>query len=156
MTHNYAFEVLKITRNNILKKFEGLTIEELNRIPEKFNNNLIWNFGHVIATQQILCYGLSGNKAFVSNEIIDTYRKGTKPENFVSAETYKELIDLSEAAIHQMEKDYAAGLFKEHKTYTTSYGTTLTTIEEAILFNNVHEGMHLGYCIALRKVVLAG
>lgn len=154
MTATYAFEVLKITQNNMLKTFEGLSIEELNRIPDGFNNNLIWNFGHVIATQQILCYGLSGNKAFVSNDIIDAYRKGTKPEGFVSAEAYKELISLSEVAIQQMEEDYAAGLFKEYKTYTTSYGTTISNIEEAIMFNNVHEGMHLGYCIALKKVVL--
>ncbi|MDP5120820.1 MAG: DinB family protein [Spirosomaceae bacterium] len=154
MTAAYAFEVLKITRNNILKTFDGLSIEELNRIPDGFNNNLIWNFGHVIATQQILCYGLSGNKAFVSNEIIDAYRKGTKPENVVSAEGLEELKKLSEAAVQQMEKDYAAGLFKEYKSYTTSYGTTISSIEEAIMFNNVHEGLHFGYCIALRKVIL--
>ncbi|MDP5139686.1 MAG: DinB family protein [Spirosomaceae bacterium] len=154
MTAAYAFEILKITRNNILKTFDGLSIEELNRIPDGFNNNLIWNFGHVIATQQILCYGLSGNKAFVSNEIIDAYRKGTKPENVVSAEGLEELKKLSEAAVQQMEKDYAAGLFKEYKSYTTSYGTTISSIEEAIMFNNVHEGLHFGYCIALRKVIL--
>lgn len=154
MTAAYAFEVLKITRNNILKTFDGLSIKELNRIPDGFNNNLIWNFGHVVATQQILCYGLSGNKAFVSNEIIDTYRKGTKPESVVSAEGLEELKKLSKAAIIQMEKDYAAGLFKEYKSYTTSYGTTISSIDEAIMFNNVHEGLHFGYCIALRKVVL--
>lgn len=154
MTTAYAFEVLKITRNNILKTFDGLSMEELNRIPDGFNNNLIWNFGHVIATQQILCYGLSGNKAFVSNEIIDAYRKGTKPEGFVSEEAFEELKKLSEAAIQQMEKDYAAGLFKAYKTYPTSYGTTLSNIEEAITFNNIHEGLHFGYCIALRKIIL--
>lgn len=154
MTATYAFEILKITRNNMLKAFDGLSIEELNRIPEGFNNNLIWNFGHVIATQQILCYGLSGNKAFVSNEIIDTYRKGSKPEDFVTEEAYKELINLSEAAIQQTEKDFTAGLFKEYKAYSTSYGTTISDIEEAIMFNNVHEGMHFGYCIALKKVIL--
>lgn len=154
MTTEYAFKVLKITRNNILKTFDGLSIEDLNRVPGGFNNNLIWNFGHVIATQQILCYGLSGNKAFVSNEIIDAYRKGTKPEGFVSEEVYKKLINLSEAAIKQTEQDYAAGLFKEYKSYTTSFGTTLSSIDEAIMFNNVHEGLHFGYCIALRKVLV--
>jgi hypothetical protein len=154
MTTAYALEILKITRNNIQNTFDGLSIEELNRIPEGFNNNLIWNFGHVVATQQLLCYGLSGNKTFVSAEIIDAYRKGTKPTGFVSEETYKELIELSEAALNQMEKDYASSLFKEYKSYATSYGTTLSDIEEAIMFNNVHEGLHFGYCIALKKVIL--
>jgi hypothetical protein len=155
MTAAYALEILKITRNNILKTFDSLTIEELNQTPDGFNNNLIWNFGHVIATQQLLCYGLSGNKTFVSNELITAYRKGTKPEGFVSKEAYDELKKLSEASLLQMEKDYAAGLFNEYKAYPTSFGVTLSEIEEAIMFNNVHEGMHLGYCIALRKVLLS-
>lgn len=155
MTVAYALEILKITRNNILKNFEGLSIEELNRVPDGFNNNLIWNLGHVIATQQLLCYGLSRNKTFVSSEIIDAYRKGTKPTDLVSEEAFNELKKLSEASLVQMQKDYAAGLFKEYKAYPTSFGVTLSEIEEAIMFNNVHEGMHLGYCIALRKVVLS-
>ena len=81
LSTSYLFELLKATRKNILKTHEGLSIEQLNLTPEGFNNNLIWNFGHVIATQQILCYSLSGNKAFVSNDLIEAYRKGTKPEN---------------------------------------------------------------------------
>lgn len=150
---SYALELLKTTRANMLQLHEGLSIEQLNAIPSGFNNNLVWNFGHVIATQQILCYGLSGKKAFVDNAFIDTYRKGTKPETTISQEAYNKMIELSEKAIKQTELDFAAGAFTEYKTYTTSYGMTLSNIEEAITFNNAHEGMHLGFSIALKKVI---
>ena len=43
----------------------------------------------------------------------------------------------------------SAGVFSNFTPYTTSYGYTLTCIEDAIHFNNTHEGMHLGVVIAL-------
>jgi len=32
------------------------SLEQLNKIPEGFNNNLIWNIAHCVVTQQLLCY----------------------------------------------------------------------------------------------------
>ena len=58
----YHFETLNITRNNIINAIEGLSLEELNTVPKGFNNNVIWNVGHVVATQQLLCYKFSGLK----------------------------------------------------------------------------------------------
>ena len=37
--------------------------------------------------------------------------------------------------------------------YETSFGYTLHGVEEAILFNNTHEGMHIGTILALRYFV---
>ena len=55
-----------------------LTIEELNKIPEGFNNNIIWNFGHVIVSQQIICYKLSNQPLKVSDEYVNKICKGHK------------------------------------------------------------------------------
>jgi hypothetical protein len=35
------------------------TLEQLNKIPEGYNNNLIWNIAHVVVVQQMLVYKLS-------------------------------------------------------------------------------------------------
>lgn len=53
----------------------------------------------------------------------------------------------------QAALDYERGLFREFKAYQTSYGAKLKDIEQALQFNNVHEGLHLGYMMALRKGV---
>ena len=54
-------------------------------------------------------------------------------------------------SVDQMEKDLAAGLFKEYSAYPTSFGISLNSIEDALAFINTHEGLHLGYAMALRK-----
>ncbi len=146
-------QILRTTRQNTLNLIKAHTLEQLNKIPEGFSNNLMWNFGHVIVTQQLLCYGLSSIKMYTDNEMVKAYRKGSKPHGKVSQSEYDELIHLSQSTIDDLEKDYNDELFQEYKLYTTSYNMTLTNIEEAIQFNNIHEAMHLGTCLALKKFV---
>jgi hypothetical protein len=150
---NFQFYVLKATRDNMLRIMDSLTMEQLNQIPEGFNNNLIWNFGHVVVTQQLLNYALSGLPMHLSEEIVNKYRKGSKPNLIVSEGEYEMLKTAAFDLIETLKKDYEAGVFKTYNPYTTSYNTTLTSIEEAINFNNVHEALHLGLMMALRKFV---
>lgn len=150
---DYNFYILEQTRTNILKAIEGYSIEQLNTIPEGFNNNLIWNFGHVIVTQQLLCYALSGLPMNIDKELVDKYRKGSKPNDFVDEAEFQLLKDMTFQLIEQTKVDYANGIFETYKSYTTSFNVTLSSVEEGIRFNNVHEGLHLGSILALRKLV---
>lgn len=143
--------ILKATRNNYLKALDGISLEDLNKIPEGYNNNLIWNAAHAVVTQQLLCYAMSGIEVKLPKEIISVYRKGAKPEGSVSQVEVDQIKEWLTASIEWLETDLAAGIFKEYKTYVTSYGFTLTSLMDAVSFNNVHEGMHLGYIIALKK-----
>ena len=141
-------------RNNFFKVINALSNEQLVKIPEGFNNNIIWNFGHIIATQNILCYKLSDLPFSVDEQIIEKYRKGTKPGTIDNVTKEKELlIDLAQASTDQLEKDLGMGIFKTFTPYETSFGRKLNSIEDAVVFNNVHEGMHLGVIMSLRKLV---
>ncbi len=143
--------ILKATRANILKQMEGVSLEQLNEIPDGFNNNLIWNAGHVAVTQQLLCYAMSGVEVKLPKEIIAAYRKGAKPESTVTQTEVDQIKAWLTTSIDWLAADLGAGVFKTYKEYATSYGFTLTSIADAVSFNNVHEGMHLGYMIALKK-----
>ena len=59
------FEILLITRKNLLNSIKDLSIDELTKIPNGFNNNIIWNAGHNLATQQLLVYKLSGQSPVI-------------------------------------------------------------------------------------------
>lgn len=150
-----AFEILKTTRKNQLAAIKDLSLEQLNVIPQGFNNNLIWNLGHVIVTQQILCYKLSGNPLNIENDLLDKFAKGTLPSPNFEHEDLKRLKKHSQSLVEQLEKDYNGGLFKKFDKYPTSYGYVLNSIEDAINFNNVHEGLHLGYIMSLKRAVLS-
>lgn len=147
------FDLLRITRNNVLKTVEGLTLEILNTIPEGFNNNLAWNLGHVATTQQLLCYGLSGNQMHLENDFISRYRKGTKPEGEIDQAELDFIKSKLILLVDQLEEDYQKKLFSQFKTYPTSYNATLESIEDAIVFNNLHEAMHLGYILAIKRAL---
>lgn len=147
------FEILNKSRKFIVDMIEGLTIEQLNKIPEGFNNNIVWNITHLVVTQQLLCYNFSGLDMKVSEEMVRLFRKGTSPNRLVSKakfETYKKLlIELPQ----QLEKDYERDVFKEYQEYTTSLNVKIMNIDYAIEFNNYHEGIHLGVILALRKLI---
>lgn len=146
-----SLDILKITRQNLLKISSSLNVDQLNQIPENLNNNLIWNLGHVVVTQQLLCYKLSGLPCLVSDDMIERYRKGSRPGERVGEAEIEQIKSLMFSLIDRTKEDVKADLFKSYKTYTTSYNLTLESIDDALEFNNIHEGMHLGYCIALKK-----
>lgn len=64
----------------------------------------------------------------------------------IIASKWKSSIDVLQAA-------WANGELANYKSYTTSYGVELTNIEEAIRFISVHEGVHFGVMLSLKKFV---
>lgn len=147
------FEVLKKSRELVLNLTNGLTIEQLHKIPEGFNNNIAWNVAHLVVTQQLLLYKLSGLQCLVSDELIDNYRKGTKPTETFSEEEFEEVKELLLGLPDTLKEDFSAGIFSDYTEYKTSTGFMLDSFKTALAFNNMHEGIHLGVIMAIRKLV---
>ncbi len=145
------FELIRQTRTRFIDLVDGLSIEELNEIPSGMNNNIAWNFGHIVAAQQSLCNALSGVELDVPEEIIAGFKKGTKPEGFISLETIEELKEYAVACIDELEKGLGENVYVQYKSYTTSFGYTLNNIEDAVRFVMVHDALHLGYSMAIRR-----
>ncbi|RIA08362.1 DinB family protein [Flavobacteriaceae bacterium MAR_2010_72] len=136
----------------ILKTFiETYSLEQLNKVPNGYKNNIIWNIAHTIVTQQILVYKLSGLPAIVSEDLIEMFRKGTKTERDLTQAEVDEIKGLLFSTIEKTKEDYENRVFQTYHEYTVTTKSTLTTVEEAIAFNNFHEGIHLGYILALKK-----
>ncbi|WPO79862.1 DinB family protein [Flavobacterium sp. KACC 22761] len=150
---NSVFEVQKTIREILLKVLDNHSLEQLNKIPEGFSNNLIWNIAHCVSSQQVLIYKLSGLPTLVSEEFIAKYRKGTKPEGDVSQAEVDEIRSLLSSTLLQVEKDFEANIFVNYNEYTTSLGFTLKNIQGALDFNNYHEGIHTGIVMSIRKFV---
>lgn len=150
----FTFDVLSNIRVFSKNYIENNSLEDLNKIPEGFNNNIIWNIGHIVVTQQLLAYKLSGLPLMISDTLINKYRKDSKPEGNVSQKEVDEIKALLFSTIEKLEVDYKNDVFKNYQEYTVSTtGNTLTCIDEALQFILFHEGMHLGYILALIRAV---
>ncbi|MCV9932020.1 DinB family protein [Flavobacterium sp. LS1R47] len=150
---NQTFETIRVSRKLTSQFLENYSLEQLNKIPEGFNNNIIWNIAHVIVTQQLLVYKLSGLPMMVSDELVDKYRKGTKPDGAISQTELDEIKSLLFETINQTEADYNAKVFKSYNELTTSLGFTLNDIEDALPFNNYHEALHVGIMMSIQKFI---
>lgn len=147
------FDILRKVRELVLRVINGLTPEQMHTIPEGFKNNIAWNVAHLVVTQQLLHYRLSGKDCLISEELIEANRKGTAPNSAFSQEEFDEILELLKTLPDKMEKDYNAGIFTQYKEYPTSTGFVLDSIDSAIAFNNFHESLHLGVIMSLRKLV---
>ncbi len=146
-------EKIKSIRTYLLNLIDDLTIEQLNKIPDGFNNNIIWNVAHLTATQQRISYTRSGLQPIVQDKYIAPYSPGTKPEGFINEAELTTIKSLLISSLDEFESDYKKGFFTTYNGFITRYGVELTNIDDAINFILYHEGLHTGVVMALKKLV---
>jgi hypothetical protein len=144
-------DVLIETRKFVSKIVNSMSDEDLLLIPDNFNNNIIWNVGHLVVTQQLLNYKLSGLPLLLDEDVAEMYCKGSNPKKWSAKPDIQQIKSWITELPQKLKEDYSQGLFKNYNSYTTSVGVTLNTIEDAIRFNNFHEGIHFGYILAMRR-----
>lgn len=145
--------IWETNRKNYLTYLEKYSLEQLNTIPKGFKNNLIWNIGHVIVVQQALVYKASGLTGYLNDELFNLFKPGTIPTGYTTQNDIIEMKDLLISLVEKTKTDYSNGLFSNFKKRSISTGFELETIEDAISFNNYHEGMHMGYLMSIKKFV---
>lgn len=151
----YIFKYIRRNRELFLNLINGLSIEQLNKIPEGFNNNIIWNYGHAIISTEALCYLRSSAQPNKEIPFLDKYKKGSKPESYISQEEIDTLKTLSKSSLYKIEEDIVKGVFENIIPYSTeTYGFEMGSIEEIITCCLAHEALHWGYAMAQRRLVM--
>jgi hypothetical protein len=146
-------EILKVSIGNVLALTSKLPIEKLNEIPAGQSNNLIWNVAHLLVTQKGLIYGLSGNASGLDQTFVDKYKKGTKPHGNLSETECEAIFEMFNQQFDVLVNDIEKGIFKNYSPYMTSYNFEISSIENAVAFNNVHYGLHISTILRLKKVL---
>ncbi len=150
-----SLNIIKGARSYITNLIEEFSVEQLNEIPEGFHNNLLWNFGHIISVQQGLCYLNSNVPAIVELDLIAKYKSGSKPEAPADIEEYEKLKGYLFTNIDRLAEDKQQGLFKNYNSFgLKSYADVrIENIDDAIKFVAFHDGLHVGYMMALKRVL---
>ena len=149
--------VLKYIRRNrelFLELVNSLSTEQLNKIPKGYNNNIIWNLGHIIVSTQGLCYLRSEIKPNISIPFMAKYKKDSKPESFITKEEIDTLKEQLISTINTIEEDVNNNVFEKVAPYATvTYAYEMKTIEEILTCTLAHDSLHFGYALAQRKLV---
>lgn len=148
---NTIFNTIKRSREIYASYIENYTLDQLNLVPEGLRNNLIWNMGHIIVSQQRLAYLLTENKTLLTEEFTNKYVNGTVPDGKTTQEEVNEIKSLLFSTIEQTVIDYENGKFNNFTQTQTRTGFLLTNFEDAMLFNHYHEGIHLGFMMKIKK-----
>lgn len=140
-----VFEITKNNRKAVLELVKTLDLDQLNHVPSGFNNNILWNVGHMVAIQQLIVYGLGKVPFTVENEIVMGFKNKTKPERPYTREEADRIFEVFIVTVDQMESDYKAGKFVDVTPFISkSHNSTYEGAEGLITFNLFHEGLHTG------------
>lgn len=149
-----SLEIWQHNQQLFVKLLDRFDNNQLNRIPAGFNNNIVWNIGHCLATRMLLTYAIAKQPIPLDGYWIDNFRKGTKPTEDVSATKVEELKNLFTESLLQLKKDLdETDFFKQYSSYTTSTNFTIDSIEKAVAFAGFHDGIHIGSVLALAKLI---
>jgi hypothetical protein len=146
-------DTVRKIRTALLEGIKDLDTDQLNKIPDGFGNNIIWNLAHLVAAQQGICYKRAGLEAPLGDDFFNTYKPGTKPEKFVDAAGIENIKQLLFSTLDQLDVDYNNNIFIGYTPVTTRYGVELNNIDDGISFLPFHEGYHMGAVMGLKKLV---
>lgn len=147
-----SISLLRKERELILSGVGSLSDDQFLRIPEGFKNNILWNLGHIIITQQVLYYTLSRLETHIPKELISQFRTGTSPASWTSTPGIQMMKDLLVALPQKAIEDFDNGKFREFRPYTTTTGVQLSSFEDAVTFNHFHEGVHTGIMLSMKNL----
>lgn len=146
-------KALKTSRKLYEELFDKYSLEQMNVVPDKYNNNIIWNIAHIIASQQSLVYKLSNLPMHISDDFFDRYKPGSRPLNNVSETEAGEIKSLLTSMIVKTETDLVNGKFTSFTERNTLTGFHLGNLRDALVFTIYHEGLHMGVIRSIGRFV---
>src|ERR1700704_4826563 len=129
-----AFDIIRKQRSGLLEQVKELNIEQLNEVQHGFNNNIAWNLGHLVATQQGINYSRAGLELRIDKNFQLRYKSGTRPEGFIDEDSIKEINNLLTSTIDEFEIDYNNNLFTNYTAWTSRAGMEINDIDASIKF----------------------
>lgn len=146
--HEVLFNQLESYRSEILSVVDAVSIEDAEKIPAGFKNNIRWNLGHIYLDQYLWIQAVTKETTDVPENFNKWFGYGTSPANFTeetpSVTELKKLLRIQPAII---KETYGERLEEEFPQ--TEMG--MHTIEQVLIRTIFHEGMHLQTILDLKK-----
>jgi len=148
--------ILRASRNRLLQLIETHDREILFKIPEGFNNNIIWQIGHCITSQQRHMYMRSGLPMYISKEFIESFKIGSSPRSWKINPDINEVKHLLIDTVNHLESDLKSGLFVNYEPFELPIGFQVKNYVDALKAANYHEAEHSGVILTYLKLLIKG
>lgn len=139
----FILDNIDSVNKKIIELLSNLSLNTINKIPEGFNNNIAWNFGHVATSSYSLAFRVTKVDADFQIPHFDKYKKGSKPEGFVAQEEINELIALADNFTNAIKLASGAHRFEQVAEYTTqTFEVPVTSINDMLTTIAMHNTLH--------------
>lgn len=149
----FEFDILSASRTRLLRLLETVDNKVLFKIPDSFNNNIIWQIGHCITTQQRHMYLRSGLPMYITQEFIQAFKIGTSPSSWKNNPDVDEIRHLLIYTVDQLYKDLESGLFVKYESFSLPIGKPINNHIQALQAANFHEAEHSGIIFSYLKLL---
>jgi len=149
----FECEILRASRTRLLRLMETNNVEILFKIPEGFNNNIIWQIGHCITSQQRHMYMRSGLPMYISNEFMESFKIGSSPASWKITPDVDEVKRLLIDTVDHLESDLEFGLFVNYEPFELPIGFQVKNHVQALQAANYHEAEHSGRIFTYLKLL---
>jgi len=116
-----------------------------NEVPNGFNNNIRWNFGHIVFVQEKLVIERLGEEPKIPKDFVSCFGGGTKPTDWVDTPpTFSEIFTTMTEQKTRI-KEILFGRLNEPllNPFKTKTGFSFNTAGEILLFSIYHEALHV-------------
>jgi uncharacterized damage-inducible protein DinB len=152
MTEEQLFSQMALIRSRTVKWIEAVDPAIVDIMPTNFNNTIHWHIGHILFIQDRITLRLIGKDIAFPEEYNAWFSNGTKPADWTTQPPavyflLQELKDQTE----RLQKQLSGNLTEKLTTPFIHY----ETVEESLGHTLYHEGIHLGYMMALKRAIEA-
>lgn len=147
------FDQLTFLRYVTLYTVQDINEREVSLIPEGFNNNILWNLGHIYLVQEQFAFSFAQEPMEMPAGFMELFAPGTKPSEWtIQPPPLPELLQLLKEQSNRIREKLNGRLDEEVAAPLTLPGLTLHTIGELLTFNLYHEGVHVQTIRMLKKL----
>lgn len=153
MSH-YLLNQLDFIRKVSLKGIEGISEEKALVIPNGFQNNILWQLGHIFVVHEKLVLAPLEIPMEQFEKMSEYFGPGTSPASWENEPpNLKEVIQLLEQQPKRLEQLLQGKLTEiVRHPFTTKSGLRLETSEQLVSFALYHEGVHISTIKAYDKL----
>jgi len=144
---------MRAMRNYSHQLLEGLTTAQLTVVPQGAANSILWNIGHVCTDQVNMLYAPAGLPSPLPDDFHTWFDPGTSPSDWTKQPDLALVFAASRELTTTVVRDFEGRKFRDFTPYSLAEGYSIDSIEEAIAYHTIHEGMHIGVILTLRRLV---